>query len=425
MRSGEGGVSRVLSGAATIGIVFGGAALVERAAAAVVRERARDAARDAAAGRAPPAALEAAARTSGDPVVLALSGRHLARAGRAEESREVLARAVARRPLDAEARLRLAGLLAAAGRDEEAAAHVASAARVARNHPALLLHAGVSRLAAWRATGDLAALREAARHFRDAVEREPRLLRDLREPLGPALAGSANLRALLPGTAAAWRQAGDLFAAEGDWESAAAAYAEASRGGEATSQAVARAVALWRAGDAAGGAAALDSAVRSAPDRPERDGALAAASSALAAVRAGAEGEDLLAGWVAAWPADVPPRAAQVRFRLATGDVRGALAALAEMPPAAVEDPDVLDLRADASLRAGQRKAAEGYLRDAVRRDPGSAARWLRLLAHLEAERRLDEALAEADRALGLLPGDPKIREARARILEAAVKGRR
>lgn len=338
-----------------------------------------------------------------------------------------LARRVIRRhPLDAETRLRLALALAAQGEHEGARLHVAQAARIARNHPELLLYCGQARLRAWATERDLEALREAAGHFRDALRRDHRLLARVREMLGTGddgLGAAANLVALVPDTPAAWREAARVFTANGDWEAAATAHRRAgSDGAERAVEAMARAHAEARAGNPTLALAAAGQAVEVARGT-ERERVIRSAVRLLRGLPESfrSRGEALCAAWTTRWPELPVTQIELVDWALHRGDVSRALEWLAALPPPVREEPEVLDLRGQAAAQANRPDVAERYYRRALQGERGQPHRWLRLVHWIEGRDRVDEALALADQARRRHPGHAGIEQTRDRLVGKSV----
>jgi tetratricopeptide (TPR) repeat protein len=359
-----------------------------------------------------------------DPELLRVAARRAEAAGDAPGAAARLAALIRRRPLDAEARLRLGAALAAQGDVAAASAHIAAATALARNDPALWVHAARARLAVFRARGALAELQQALRLLRDAVERDPTLLGAVQGALGDDLGTPENLARILPEAPAAWRLAGAHFARQGRWEWANAAYARAGALGEEPAvQAIARATAAARAGDAAAALDAADLAVAAAT-AAERPGIVAAATGLLRALPPEWHDRALerCAGWVARHPETPAAALALARWRAARGETVVALELLASLPPAVRQQPDVLAVLADVSALAGQHGAAEMHYRAALDAEPWRLERWLALLQWLEGRGRVSEALALADRARGRHPEDTRLREVRQRLLQKSVR---
>ncbi len=335
-------------------------------------------------------------------------------------------RVIARRPLDAENRVRLALGLAAQGEHARARLHVAQAARVARNHPELLLHCGEVRLRAWEDGRDLTALRDALRYFREALGRDHRLLARVRTMLGgdaAGLGGASNVFGLVPDHPAAWREAARVFTASEDWEAAAAAYRRAGASGEERAvEALARAHAEARAGKPEIALGVAAQAVEVARP-PERARVIRSAARLLRTLPDPfiARGEALCVAWAERWPVPATAQTELAEWRLHRGDVSGALAVIVSLPAEVREEAAVLDLRGRVAGRAGQPEVAETYFRrawQAARNDP---VRWLRLIHWIEGRGRIDEALALADQALQRHPVHPGVAATRERLVSKSV----
>jgi tetratricopeptide (TPR) repeat protein len=367
-----------------------------------------------------------------DVRALGILARQREAAGDAAGVVELTRRVLWRRPLDASSRLRLALALAAQGEHELARRHADRAARIARNHPELMLYCARVRWRAWVDGGDLGALREALAHFRDALARDHRLLGKVRDmlqagggggPEGEALGSADNLRSLIPDRPEAWREAGRVFAAAGEWEAAADAYRRAGNAGQERSvEALARAQAEARSAQPERAVAAAAQAVEVA--RPaERAQVIRSAVRLLRGLgpKHVARGEALCEAWAARWPAPPVAQTELAEWRLLRGDEAGALGVVAALSEADRETSGVLDLRGRIALRAERPEMAETYFRRALQQQRSEPGRWLRLVHFLEQRSRIDDALALADQARQRHPDHAGIRATRDRLVGKSV----
>ena len=92
------------------------------------------------------------------------------------------------------------------------------------------------------------------------------------------------------------------------------------------------------------------------------------------------------------------------RAHMALGAPAAALPAFGRMLAAAPGDLTAALAVASAAVGSGDAPGAEGVLREALRTHPDAAGLWANLAVALSAQRRVDEALASAERAVRLAP---------------------